>query len=110
MAISYVHKAGVIHRDIKLENVMVDLQPTKGEPTVADIVCKLTDFGFACLDTPGLEEPNISCGTPVYMAPEMVKGGSYDQKVDIWSLGCIVFAILTSQFPFNARNKQLIFA
>lgn len=45
---------------------------------MADIVCKLTDFGFACLAQPGDEAQNISCGTPVYMAPEMIKGGDYD--------------------------------
>ena len=72
LAVSYVHEAGLIHRDLKMENVMVDLQPTRGESTMTDIVCKITDFGFACLAQPGLRENNITCGTPIYMAPEMI--------------------------------------
>ena len=108
LAVSYVHEAGMIHRDIKMENVMVDMRPSKGDPNSADMVCKLSDFGFACMaDT---VDDHLSCGTPLYMAPEMIEANGYDQKVDIWSLGVIVFAMLTSTFPFNARNKQLIFA
>ena len=66
---------------------------------MAEIVCKLSDFGFACLAETTADE-NMSCGTPHYMAPEMINGSEYDNKVDIWSLGVIVFAMLTSTFPY----------
>lgn len=78
LAVSYVHEAGIIHRDLKMENVMVDLQPSHGESSMTDMVCKLTDFGFACLAGPRSAKENISCGTPVYMAPEMINGEDYD--------------------------------
>mmetsp|Transcript_4814 Transcript_4814/g.6364 ORF Transcript_4814/g.6364 Transcript_4814/m.6364 type:complete len:108 (+) Transcript_4814:527-850(+) len=105
LAVNYVHEEGLIHRDIKMENVMVDLQPSSGETASADIVCKLSDFGFACMAGQSKDEEQLSCGTPLYMAPEMIEANGYDQKVDVWSLGVIVFAMLTSTFPFNARNK-----
>ena len=98
LAISYMHKTGLIHRDLKMENIMIDLRKSN-EPSMADIICKLSDFGFACLAETTSDE-NMLCGTPKYMAPEMVAGKQYDQKVDIWSLGVIVFAMLTSTFPF----------
>ena len=72
-----------------------------------EVVCKLTDFGFACVIEPGADL-QLTCGTPLYMAPEVIKGRHYGQKVDIWSLGVIVFAMLTSTFPYDARSKELI--
>ena len=75
LAVRYVHEAGMIHRDLKMENIMVDMTP-QGDGT-SDIVCKLTDFGFACVMEPG-SNINLVLGTPYYMAPEMVEHENYD--------------------------------
>jgi Serine/threonine protein kinase len=82
---NYLHGAGVIHRDIKPENILISLDEKKN---VKDI--KIIDFGFAKFITPGtlLKE---TCGTPNYVAPEVLKGTGYNKKADIWSLGIIMY-------------------
>jgi serine/threonine protein kinase len=82
---NYLHGAGVIHRDIKPENILISLDADKD---VKDI--KIIDFGFAKFITAGvlLKE---TCGTPNYVAPEVLKGTGYNKKADIWSLGIIMY-------------------
>ena len=72
------------------------------------ITCKLTDFGFACVLEPG-STVKMSLGTPLFMAPEVVKNEAYDQKVDIWSLGVIAYMVLTSCYPFDGICKNDIY-
>ena len=72
-----------------------------------EIVCKLADFGFACEINPS-SQIKLACGTPLYMAPEVVSGKSYDQKVDIWALGVIAFSMLTSEYPFNDNSRAVL--
>ena len=64
-----------------------------------NMICKLTDFGFACVMDPQ-RKINLSLGSPLYMAPEVINSQSYDSKVDIWSLGVITFILLTGTVPF----------
>ena len=64
------------------------------------MVCKLTDFGFACMMDPS-KKINLSLGSPLYMAPEVIERKSYNSKVDIWSLGVIAYMILAGKVPFN---------
>ena len=109
LAVRYVHEAGLIHRDIKIENIMVEVLPI-AEERMSEIICKLSDFGFACVIEPGTNL-NLTLGSPLYMAPEVIKGEEYDQKVDIWSLGVIAYFILTGgNFPFDGRSKKLVYA
>ena len=114
-AISYCHGKGIVHRDLKMENVIfVD---TKGNLDI-----KIIDFGLSQYDTFKLlslvnlisEETaktvnmNDIVGTPHYIAPEVLKG-KYNQKCDIWSAGVILYSMLSGHFPFNGRTNKEIF-
>ena len=76
---------------------------------MSEIICKLSDFGFACVIEPGVNL-NLTLGSPLYMAPEVIKGHNYDQKVDIWSLGVIAYHILSGgNYPFDGRSKKSLY-
>lgn len=108
-ALQYIHSLGIVHRDIKPENLMFggrtpsDWSPT-GTALKADSL-KLTDFGLAehCEATSGLKE---LCGTPVYSAPEMFAGKEYGFSIDLWSTGCILYAMLSGTVPFDFNEKR----
>lgn len=94
VALHFAHVHGVSHRDLKLENVLIHANGT----------LKLADFGMASLVTPGslLE---TSCGTPCYCAPEVLGGGLYNgPQSDCWSLGVILYAMVTGGLPFQDDN------
>lgn len=82
--INYLHLQEIVHRDLKPENIL--LQSERDD--VLDL--KISDLGFASkVDREkGLE---LVLGTPLYMAPELVKQQKYNEKVDVWSLGCLTF-------------------
>lgn len=80
-AVEYLHTNNIMHRDLKLENLLLD---SKGN-------LKLSDFGWSAINTTRLRQ--TYCGTLDYMAPEMVQGRQYDSKVDIWSLGVLLFEL-----------------
>lgn len=88
-AIAHCHALGVIHRDIKAENVMINDQ---GQ-------VKLLDFGLS-KNAKSVKDREI-CGTPYYMAPEMIMGDPYDGKVDVWSLGVMLYYTVSGHLPFN---------
>jgi serine/threonine protein kinase len=70
---------------------------------------KLIDFGFACFYNPKEGKKEV-LGSPLYMAPEIVKGLSYDSKVDVWSVGVITYIILSGRPPFKGKNRDEIFS
>ena len=88
----------MVHRDLKLENVMVDLE--KLPDGRSKLICKITDFGFA-VTMEHQKQETLSLGTPIYMAPEIVSGNAYDKSVDIWALGVMAYIILTNSPPFK---------
>jgi serine/threonine protein kinase len=92
-AVSSVHKAGLVHRDIKAENILFKSG-----------TLKLSDFGLSKIVN--FEEPSTSCGTPINMAPEMFTQKKHNQKVDIWSLGCVIYRILKGKHPFQASSRR----
>ena len=94
-AINYMHKNKYIHRDLKPENILVEEKPC-GEEFIG---IKISDFGFATYFRPS-EKEMTSIGTPQYMAPEIVKGNPYGEKVDIWSAGVIAYYLLSGELPF----------
>jgi serine/threonine-protein kinase len=93
-ALDYAHQQGVVHRDIKPANIML----TK------DHIVKVMDFGIAKMASSSKTETNIVLGTPTYMSPEQIAGKKVDGRSDIFSLGIVLFELLTGQLPFIADN------
>jgi len=89
-ALSYAHKKGIIHRDIKPANILIDKE---GKPY-------LVDFGIARIETSTITQTGRTVGTPSYMSPEQVIGEKVDKCSDIFSLGVLLFEILTGKRPF----------
>lgn len=87
----------MIHRDMKPENV---LMASKDSLTV-----KLTDFGFATYKSPESDKFDLQCGTPQYMAPEIYKVERYNNKVDVWATGVIVYLLVTGTYPFEGKTE-----
>lgn len=87
----------IIHRDLKPENILLSIPSS-------DAVLKITDFGLSRVVHPG-EFADLVCGTPFYMAPEVMQFQKYDNKVDMWSIGVIFFELLNGYPPFCGRNN-----
>ena len=102
-ALNYLHTMKVMHRDMKLENVMMYHSDANGEP-----ICKVTDFGFAQYVQPEGQD-NIKIGTPLYMAPEILNENSYDNKIDIWAIGVLTTELLTGHPPFLGKSKEEVY-
>lgn len=101
-ALSYLHQANFIFRDLKTENIMFARPVTEGE--VGNV--KLIDFGLCCPFRPGAKITRAA-GTPYSVAPELVTAPvSYDQRCDSWSAGVVMFIILSGQYPFNGKTKE----
>ncbi|KAJ0406761.1 hypothetical protein ATCC90586_009410 [Pythium insidiosum] len=95
LGVEYLHANGLIHRDLKLSNLLL----------TADGDVKISDFGLA---TRVADEPETICGTPNFIAPEVLAAegstAAYGQAADIWSLGCVLHALLLGQPPFQGRR------
>jgi eukaryotic-like serine/threonine-protein kinase len=105
-ALAAAHEAGVIHRDLKASNISIG--DADGRPVV-----KLLDFGIAKLtlddpSLPGLTVKGSRLGTPYAMAPEQIRGDVVDERADIYSLGVLVYQVLTGSYPFSAASPQEI--
>jgi len=95
--LGFLHSQGIVHRDLKPENILCK----KGSDT--DI--KITDFGLSNV----MSTSNVlrsKCGTPVYMAPEMLQNRPYNESVDIWAAGILLYIILSGTLPFYADNPD----
>eukprot|EP00042_Codosiga_hollandica_P040643 m.352892 g.352892 ORF g.352892 m.352892 type:complete len:984 (+) comp55916_c0_seq1:122-3073(+) len=90
-ALEYLHSKGVVFRDLKLENILLE---SKGD------CIRLADFGLAKILTPQ-DTTRTVCGTVQYMAPEIILNQPYDTRVDWWSLGVITYVFLAGKYPFN---------
>ncbi|CEJ54500.1 Putative Protein kinase domain protein [Penicillium brasilianum] len=97
-AVAYVHSKSCVHRDLKLENILLDKHEN----------VKLCDFGFTREYEGKASYLQTFCGTICYSAPEMLKGEKYaGEKVDVWSLGIILYALLAGELPYDDDDDQL---
>jgi len=100
LALEYVHQMDVIYRDLKPENVLLD--------AVGNV--RLTDFG---LSKEGVSDhstgANSFCGTPEYIAPEVLRREGHGRAVDWWSLGALLYEMITGLPPFYSRNRETMF-
>ena len=95
LGLAHAHSLGLVHRDIKPENLLCDREGTS----------KLADFG---LTTSSGKQEDPSQGSPLYMSPEQVKGGSVDQRSDIYGCGTVLFEFLTGRPPFVAETRLAV--
>mmetsp|Transcript_63887 Transcript_63887/g.152358 ORF Transcript_63887/g.152358 Transcript_63887/m.152358 type:complete len:402 (+) Transcript_63887:2082-3287(+) len=95
--LEYCHKHRICHRDLKLENILLDI----------DYNIKIADFGMASLSIPNAMLKTF-CGSPHYASPEVVSNEPYNGiKADIWSCGIILYALLTGKLPFDEENENI---
>ena len=100
-ALSHLHSIGIIHRDIKPENILCDAD---------GLNVKIADFGLSNSVSPAQASLRSQCGTPVYMAPEMLQKHPYGPSVDVWSAGIVMYITLSGSMPFYAENPRVRFA
>ena len=94
LGLEFLHKNNMIYRDLKPENILID---SRGH-------IKLTDFGLSKILEDEEDKAFTLCGTPQYLAPEVLLRQGYDKMVDWWSLGCVMYEMLVGRLPF-ARNE-----
>ena len=98
-ALGYLHKNGIVYRDLKLENLLLD----------SDGHIKVADMGLVKEGVQGDDTTRTFCGTPEYLAPELLQEVDYGASVDWWALGCVMYEMMTGRLPFYSRDQTKLF-
>ncbi|WP_146651200.1 serine/threonine-protein kinase [Labilithrix luteola] len=123
-ALAHAHAQGVVHRDVKPENVLLELRPPRSlgsgpssDPTSTPVsskesdrfAVKLTDFGIAkLLDAQGVTSTGQVLGSPAHMAPEQIEGGEVDGRADVFGLGVLLYECMVGHLPFEGNNPAQV--
>ena len=99
LGLHHIHSLNILHRDIKAENIFLD----------KDGNAKIGDLGVAKVMTRAVDFAKTLVGTPYYLSPELCENKPYNHKSDVWSLGCVVYEMMTGSHPFNAQNQGALF-
>jgi serine/threonine-protein kinase len=112
--LAHAHQEGIVHRDVKPENVLIDLTATSSGPSAADgpsggPKVKLTDFGIAkLLDAQGVTSTGQVLGSPAHMAPEQIEGGDVGPRADVFALGVMLYESMVGRLPFDGKNPAQV--
>jgi dual specificity tyrosine-phosphorylation-regulated kinase 2/3/4 len=101
-ALSFIHKQGIIHADVKPENILL-ATPISQMRSIHNLDIKLADFGSSCYLTDTL---TTYIQSKSYRSPEVIVGGAYDTKIDIWSLGCVLGELVSGEVLFEATSLK----
>jgi len=113
-ALGRAHQEGIIHRDVKPENILLAGlgAPSSGrpsDPNRAQPTAKLTDFGIAkILDAQSMTSTGQILGSPAHMAPEQIEGGDVSPRVDVFATGVLFYELLTGALPFDGKNPAQV--
>uniref|UniRef100_A0A8D3ASP5 non-specific serine/threonine protein kinase n=1 Tax=Scophthalmus maximus TaxID=52904 RepID=A0A8D3ASP5_SCOMX len=103
-AMRILNNKGIIHRDLKPQNILLSYTGRK-KSTINGIRIKIADFGFARYLQSNMMAATL-CGSPMYMAPEVIMSQNYDAKADLWSIGTVIYQCLVGKPPFQANSPQ----
>ncbi|KAH0572066.1 Kinase, NEK [Spironucleus salmonicida] len=101
LALKHIHDRRILHRDLKTQNIFMDLQSGKK-------ICKIGDFGVSKILNSTMECARTAIGTPYYLSPELCNNQGYNNKSDVWALGCILYELCTLNHTFEAANMKML--
>ncbi len=104
--LGYAHEKGIVHRDIKPANIMLlrKKEEVDGKEVIKEGPVKITDFGIARITATSQTQTGVVKGTPYYMSPEQFSGEKVDGRSDIFSMGTMMYQLLTSEYPFTGDS------